>query len=163
MVIARAFLVRTVEVVITRNAELTCPDDDCLDKLMAAADRRAPERAVGAVKSAISEGSVLEAPEVRQHIRVAPSGVARGSPSIVILALPANGYETVDRARAAERLSPWPIDAAPVHSSIRLGIETPIDGGIEHRFCVTDRNMDPRVGVRRSRLQQQHCMAPVGG
>src|SRR6266849_5592969 len=160
MIIARAFLLRAVEVVIARNAELAGPGDDRLDKLMFAADRRTPERAVRAVKSGIAEGSVLETAEVRQHTGVAPSGVACGCPSIVILALAANGYETVDRARAAERLSPRPIDAAPVHPGVGLGIETPIDLGVEHRFRITDRNVDPRVAVRRSGLQQQHRVAP---
>src|ERR1700737_1429002 len=106
MVIARAFLLRAIEVVIARNAELARTGDDRLDQLMLAADRRTPERAIDAVKGRIAERSVLEAPEIRQYVGVAPPGIASGSPPTVILALGAQRYETVDRARTAERLAP---------------------------------------------------------
>ena len=74
MVIARAFLLGAPsEVVIARNARARPRQrDDRLDELMLPADRRTPERAVHAVKGRIAEGSVLEPPEVRQNIGVAP-------------------------------------------------------------------------------------------
>src|SRR6267154_6166473 len=146
MVIACAFLPGAIEIVIALNAELAGPGDDGLDKLMLAADRRAPERTIDAVKGGIAEGSVLEAPEIGQYIGVAPALVAGGRPSIVILALAADGYEAVDRARAAEGLASRPVDVPIVHSRIGFGIEAPIDLGIEHRLGVADRNVDPRIG-----------------
>src|SRR6202171_770489 len=162
MVIARAFLLRAIEVVIARNAKLARAGDDRLDEFMLAADRRTPERAIDAVKGRIAEGSVLEPPEIRQHLGVAPPGIAGGCPSIVILALAAQRYETVNRARAAERLAARPIDVAAVHPGIGFGIEAPIDASVEHRLRVADRNVDPRIGVGRAGLQQKHRMASVG-
>ena len=106
---------------------------------------------------------MLEPLEVRQDIGIAPTVIARSRPMVVILALAADRDQPVDRARTAERLSARPVDPAAVHSGVGLGVEAPVHASVEHGLGVTDGNVNPRIGVARPCLEQQHRMAAVGG
>ena len=163
MVIADTFLNGAVEVVVARNVELIARGDDGFDQLVFSADGRMPHRTVEAVVSGVAVDRMLEPLEVRQDIGIAPTVIARSRPMVVILALAADRDQPVDRARTAERLSARPVDPAAVHSGVGLGVEAPVHASVEHGLGVTDGNVNPRIGVARPCLEQQHRMAAVGG
>ena len=99
--------------------------------------------------------------KVRQHVGMAPAGIAGPRPAVVIVAMAADVDEAVDRARAAERLAARPVDLPPVHLRLGLGLEAPVVDGVEHRLRVPDRDVDPRVAVGRTGFEQQHRVTPV--
>src|SRR5205085_4127711 len=101
--------------------------DEGLDQLVLAADRRAPDRTVGAMESALALDGVLEALEIGKNVCVAPAGVAGCGPGVVVLALAADGDQAIDRTRASQRFSPRPVDLASIHPSFGLGIKAPVD------------------------------------
>ncbi len=162
MVVAGALLHRAVEVVVAGNAELAGGGNDCVDQRVAAADRRAPERTVSSVIRRVAVDRMLEPLEIRQDVVVAPAGVTRRRPAVVVLALAAHADQPVDRAGATERLAARPVDPSPVHPGIGLGMEAPVVARVEHRFRVPDRNVDPRVVIRWPGLEQQHRVPAVG-
>ena len=112
LVVADAFLRRAVEVVVARNAELAAGLDDRFDQLVLRADVGAHSGPSAPCHSFGAANVVLELAKVRQHVVVAPAGVAERRPVVVVLALPADVDEPVDRARAAERAPARPVDLA---------------------------------------------------
>ncbi len=161
LVVAGAFLPRAVEIVVARDAELAGAGDHRLDERMRHVDVRRPERPVRAVVLARPAHVVLERAKPRKDVREAPSVVARRRPGVVVLALAANGDQAVDRGTAAERAAARPVDPAAVHRGLGLRVEAPVHHRVEHRLGVTDRNVDPRVGVARARLEQQHAVPAI--
>ncbi len=162
LVIPGAFLARAVEIVVARNVELRAAGDDGLDQLMPRGDVRCPERAVGPMPLVGPPHVVLELAEIGQHIAEGPSGIAARRPLVVVLGLAADVDEAVYGARTAQRLAAGPVDLPAIHVRLGLGLEAPVHVRIEHRLRVPDGDVDPRVAIRRSRLEEQDRMAPVG-
>ncbi len=163
LVVAGAFLRRTVEVVVARNPDLGPGRDQRLDQLVLRADVGHPQRAVGAVPLARAAHVVLEPAEVREHVGVRPARVAERGPAVVVVAMAANVDEPVDRARPAQRAAARPVDLATVHPGIGVRLEHPVVDRMEHRLGIPDRHVDPRVAVARARLEEQHRAAGVLG
>ena len=163
LVVADALLPLPVEVVVAGYTELVGCADQRFDQRMSALDVRGPQRAVGAVEFACAAHVVLELAEIGQHVGEAPSGIAERRPMVVIVALAANVDESIDRRRAAQRAPARPIHVAPIHLRLGLGVEAPIQRRMEHRFRVSDRNVDPRIAIARTRFEEQHRVAAIRG
>ncbi len=133
-----------------------------VDQRMAALDVRGPQRAVRAVVFARAAHVVLEAAEPRQHVGERPARVAKRGPRVVVLALTADGDQSVDRRRAAERAAARPVHLASVHPRIGLRVKPPVEDRVEHRLRVADGDVDPRIAVARTGLEQQHRMPAPG-
>src|SRR5690606_33154746 len=99
------------------------------------------------------------APEVGQHLLVRPAGIAEGGPAVEALALAAHVQQAVDRARSAEHAPAGLLDAPAAEPGLRLGLEFPVDARVEHRLAVPERNVDPRVRVPGTRLEEQDAVA----
>ena len=76
---------------------------------------------------------------------------------VVVLVLAADVDQAVDRARAAQRLAARPVDAAPVHVRVGVGLEAPVVARAPHRLAVADRQVDPSERSRRAGFEQQHA------
>ena len=114
LVEARALLGRAVEIVVARIAALLRGLDEGLGERMPVAhvgDAKRPARAVVVVGAALV---VLGHAEVRQHVLMAPAGVAELAPMVEVLGLAADVDQAVDRARSAERLAARRDDVAAV-------------------------------------------------
>ncbi len=161
--VAGAVLPRAVEVVGARNAELAGGGDQGLDERVPPGDVGDRERPVAAVVLARAAGVRLRLDEVAQGLARVPAVGAERLPAVEILRLPADLDQPVDRARAAERAAARRVDLAAVQVRLRLGVEPPVEHRVEHRLAVADRDVDPRVAVRRPRFQQQGGALPVRG
>ncbi len=93
------------------------------------------------------------APEVRQHVGVAPAAVAALRPGVEIGALAAIVDHAVERARSAEHASLRGRDAPPAAAGGRLGGELPRVGGVEQHLDEAGRHVDERMPVRRPGFQ----------
>jgi hypothetical protein len=76
--------------------------------------------------------------------------------------LAAHIQQSVDRARAAQHLSTRLEHLAAVQARLRFGLVHPVDGFFLEQFCVAERDVNPDIGVLRSRLEQQHGVLAVG-
>jgi hypothetical protein len=70
-----------------------------IGQLWIAADRDRPAGAVGVVVEVLV---VLKAPEGREYVVERPPGAARSSPSVVVVAVPAQRHDAVDRRTATD-------------------------------------------------------------
>jgi hypothetical protein len=77
---------------------------------------------------------VLGLAEIRQHVGVAPARIAEIAPAIVILVLPANVEETVDRGRSAEHLAARLPDPPVARAHLRLAGIKPVHLGLVKCF-----------------------------
>ncbi len=156
-----AFLLRPVDVVVARNAQLHRAGDEAVAELAVVrrvADSQRPARAVIAVRPAFL---VLRPLEIGQHVVVGPTGIAELPPLVVVGTVAANVEQAVDRARPAQHLAARPLQRTAAEAGVRLGFETPVVFRVVHGFEIADRNMDPRVPVAAARLEQQHPRARV--
>jgi hypothetical protein len=85
------------------------------------------ERTVVAVKAVVQVLVALGPLEVRQHIVVAPAGIAELPPMIVVSRLAAHIDHGIDRARAANETAARPIHAPAFHRRLRRGFVTPVE------------------------------------
>src|SRR5205085_5478853 len=93
----------------------------------------------------------LDALEERQHIAIAPAGIAHLRPGVEVLRLAAHEGHAVDRARAAEQATARHRDAAALGVGLRLRRIEPVGGGIGDQPRRADRKPRPRI-ARWSRL-----------
>src|SRR5262249_60267562 len=84
-------------------------------------------------------------------------------PGVVVLTLPADVAETVDRRGAAQPLAAWREHAPAVERRLGLRLIGPVDIGAREQLPVAEWNVDPEVRVARARFEQQHGAAPVSG
>ncbi len=115
-------------------------------------------RAAIAVEFVGTARVVLRLAEVGQHRLPVPALAATLTPLIVIGVIAAHVDHAVDRAGATENLAARLIHDAVVEVRLRLGIEHPVHSRIDEGLGVTERNVDPRVGVLAAGLQQQNAM-----
>ena len=158
LVIARAFLRGAVEIVVARIARFDRGRDKGLGERMLVAHVGHAERPAGAVEIVSAALVVLGFAEVRQHVIVAPAGIAELAPVIEVLGLTADVDQSVDRARAAERLAARRDDVAAVTLRLRLGLVAPVVTPVGEQLAVAERNVQPWMAVSGTRLQQQHAM-----
>ena len=153
--VARAFLLRSVDVVVARDTDLLRAGDERIAHVAPhphVADR---ERTAGTVPLVRPSLLVLGLDEVGQHVVERPACVPELTPVIEVLRLAADVEQSVDRAGAAEDLPARPVEAAPVERRLRFGLVAPIRGRIVHGLEVADWYVDPGIGILAAGLEQQ--------
>src|SRR5690242_14864430 len=126
LVKADAFLRRSVEIVVAREAALLRGLDigQCQRMVVARIrHRQRPARAVQVVGSALV---VFRLAEVGQNVLEAPADVAELTPVVKVLSLAADVDQTVDRARSTQNLAARLDHLAAVTTRLRYGLETPV-------------------------------------
>ena len=159
LVVAAALLLRAVEVGIARNAGLHARLHHGIGKLEAARLIRHIQRPADAVELIGAVGLVLGLLEVRQNGIPIPSLAAALPPFIVVGVMAAHIHHAVDRTGAAERLAARQIQPAVGELRLRHGLELPVHRRIDIGLGEPKRDMDPRIAVGRTGLQQQHAVA----
>ena len=156
-----AFLRRAVEIGICRDPALRRGGDKGFRQRIGVAPVRHRQRAADAVILVGAALLVLGSPEIGQHVFIAPAGIAALAPAIVILVLSANVQQAVDRTRAAEHLAARLKHLAPAQARFGLGLVHPVDGFLLEQLAVSERHVDPDVGVLWAGLEQQHRLLAV--
>ena len=167
LVIAGAFLRRSIEIVIARIAALHRRFDIGDGQRMPVAQVRDRERPAGSMEFIRAAFVVLRLAEIGQDVVEAPAGIAELPPKVEVLRLSADIDQTVDRTRAAENLAARRDDLAVVATGLRLGRVAPVITAIGEKPAEAKRNMKPGMPVVGARLQQQHAVParrsqPVG-
>ena len=111
---------------------------------------------------ALAEEMILQPPEQRQHVVIAPAGEAELAPVIVIGGLSAHRDHGVDGGRAADHLAARIGQRPAVEPGLRLGLEHPVRAGIADRKEVADRDVKPDPVVVAAGLQDQHAVFRIG-
>ena len=152
-----AFLDGAVVVGVARDAEA----DGALDEGLA--QRVAPlQVGDGQIAVAAAEGRVavaqapLHAPEVGQHVGVAPAAVAELRPGVEVHALAAVVDVAVDRAGAAERLAARGEDAPAAGPFAGLHAVEPVHAGVVEGLDEAGGYVDERMPVARPGLEHEH-------
>src|SRR5215831_17123806 len=83
-----------------------------------------------------------------------PATVAELAPMVEILGLTTNINHAVDRTGAAEHPAARVEDRAPIDAGVWLGPETPGQGRVVEQFDVAGGDVDQRVSVAPTRLDQ---------
>jgi hypothetical protein len=104
---------------------------------------------------------VLGLLEVRQDVVITPPAVAALAPAIVVLVLPANIKQAVDGARPAQNLATGLKHRPPVQPRLGLGLVHPVDGFFLEQPAISERHVDPEIGVLRTGFEQQHRILAV--
>ncbi len=159
---AGAFLRRAIEIGIGGNADLGRCLHEGFRQRIVMPPVRDRQRTAGAVILTRAALLVFRPLEIRQHVVIAPTGIAVLTPAVVILVLPAHIEQTIDRARTAQHFSAGLKDLAPVQFRLGLGLVHPVDGFFLEQLAVAERHMDPDIGVPGSRFEQQHRVLAVG-
>src|SRR6185437_7048289 len=160
--ITNAFLIAGIEIVSPPNAKLVGAANDRLHQFALFRNVRGPERPIAAVRAARATAIVLGALEVGQHALPIPAAISELRPCVIVLALSSDEDQPVDRTRTAKATASRPVDLAPAHIWLFVGIEAPIIGLVEHGLPVTDGNVDPQIVVLGACLEQQNLVAAVG-
>ena len=158
-----AVLLGAVEIPVQPVARLLRAGDEGVVQFVAGPQIRNAQRTAGAVMLVGTALLMLGAPEIGQHILVRPTGIAELAPQIKILPLAADVDQPVDRARSSEHFAARPQHAPPTQFGERLGLEHPGDLWVEDVSVEPGGDVDPRIAVLTTRLQQQHAGSAVGG
>ena len=137
--------------------------DDRVTGLRPLGHRRGGEVPLRAVNFGLFTGPPLGALEERQDVVPTPAAIAELRPVVVILRLAADVDEPVDRRRAAEHAAARIGDGAAVRAGIGLGLEAPGEPLVLKQLHIADRNMNERVPVATSGLDQDHASGRVFG
>ncbi len=119
------------------------------------------QRAAGTMEIVSAALLVFRFLEIRQNVFKTPSAVAMLAPAIIILVLPADIKQAVDRTRSAQNLAARLKDGSPVQSRFRFGLVHPVDGLILEQPAISERHMNPEVGILGTGFQQQHRILSV--
>ena len=156
-------LLGAVEIPVELVAGLLCSGDKGVMQFVAGPQIGDAQWSAGAVMLVGAALLMLGAPEIGQHILVRPTGIAELAPQIKILPLAADVDQPVDRARSSEHFAARPQHAPPTQFGERLGLEHPGDLWVEDVSVEPGGDVDPRIAVLATRLQQQHAGSAVGG
>ena len=126
LVDAEAFLLGAVEVVANPELRLARALQKHLPDGVIRLQSGDVKRTALAVIFAVEFGIVLRAPEVGQHIRVGPAGVAERGPMVVVGAVAADIDHGIYRAGAAKPLAARLVADAVVEPLLRHGVESPV-------------------------------------
>ena len=153
---------RAVEIGIARQPELDARLDPRVAVRVVVAQVRDAELARRAVIGARAACVALDAPEVGQHVDVAPPVCALGCPVVEVLVLAANEDQAVDRRRAADHAPARPHDVAAGGAFGRNGIEEPRETRVVDRAEVADRQVQPEIAIRAAGFEQQDARLRIG-
>ena len=155
---ARALL--AVEVGIERKARLLGRFDEAVGERQDGAVVLDLERAALAAHLGVAAlHVVLGLLEVGQHVVVAPAAIAHLRPAVEVGRRAAHIEHAVDRARAAHDPAARPFHAALAGALLGLGREVPVDQRISDQRAHAGRNVDHRMPVARTGLEQDHRRA----
>ena len=104
----------------------------------------------------------LRAPEIRQHVCIAPSRRALRLPSFEVERIAANVDQAVDRGGAAQYLAARRVHAPAVQMGLRLRVMEPVVARHVHRNRERRGHLDEHRPIRAAVLEQQHGAAAVG-
>ena len=110
-------------------------------------------RKVSSALSGSGGHAPLAAPEVGQHVGIAPAAIAALRPAVEVEPLAAIVDVAVDRARAAQRLAARRGDAPAAGPFAGLGGVEPVHRRIDQRVHEAGRDMDEGMPVARPRLE----------
>ena len=122
---------------------------------------RRRERAAVAAPGVGRPTKAFRAPEVGQHVAVAPAGRALRFPALEIERMAAHIDEAVDRRRAAENLAARAGDAPAVEIGLGLAHIAPIVGLHIHRDRQRRRHLDEEGAVRPAIFEHEDARAAV--
>ena len=157
-----AFLGRAVEVGIGGNAGFRRRHHKGFGKRIGVPPVGHRQRAADTVKLVGAALLVFRLLEIGQHVVIAPTGIATLPPAIIVLVLAANVEQAVDRTRSAQHLAARLEYCPPIQSRLRFGLVHPVDGLVLEQLAISERHVDPEIGILRTGLQQQHRIAAVG-
>ena len=122
-----AKLYGTIEIRIERQAGLLrCLNENMTERIGIGAFGDI-ERALGAVKAVAQALVALGFLEIRQHVVVAPAGIAELAPVIVVGRLAPHIDHGIDRTRPANEPAARPIHPPPLHRRLWRGFVSPIE------------------------------------
>ncbi len=156
-----AFLCRAVEVRILGYAGLCRRRNECRGEGIGKVQIGNWLRAADAVEIVGAALLVLRFLEIRQDVVIAPAQVAALAPAVVILVLAANVKQAVDRTRSAQHLAARLKHRSPFQPRFGLGLVHPVDGLFLEQLAISERHMDPGIGVFRAGLKQQYRILSV--
>jgi hypothetical protein len=119
------------------------------------------QRAANPVKIIRAAMLVFGFLEIGQHVVKAPAMVAVLTPAVVVLVLTADIEQAVDRTRSAQHLAARLKHASPVQSRLRLGLVHPVDGLLLEQPAISERHVNPKVGIPWAGLEQQHRISSI--
>ena len=159
-----AFLARAVVVGVARDPQPDRTLDEGLAQRIAPVEighRNGP--VASAVCVVTGPEPALAAAEIRQHVGIAPAGIAALGPAVEIHPLATVVDMAVDRARSAERLAAGRRNDPAAGPVARFGLVEPVDPRVDQGPHETGRDVDEQVPVRRSGLEQAHARPRLGG
>ena len=159
LVIAATFLTCAIEVGIARNASLHAGLQHGVCQFQAFRLITHVQRSADAVELIGAMRLVLRLLEERQDGIPVPIFAASLAPFIVIAVAAAYIHHAVDRAAAAERLATRQIQFPTAELRLWLGLEPPVHRWIDVGLGEAERDVDPRIAVRRPGFQEQHTVA----
>src|SRR5450631_2647863 len=153
---------RAVKIRIARQSELDAGFHPCRGCAVTGTKVGNPEFAEAAVILALAAAITFVAAEIRQQLAITPSFGAEPFPIVEVLVLTANEDQAVDRRRSAQHTTAGPDDRAATGALARLGDEEAGKTLIENRPVVSDRELEPKIAIGPTGLQQQHAARWIG-
>ena len=154
--IARALVIAAIEIVRARDAGLPGRGLEGVQDCPAHARRFHPPFAARAMQRIGAQIVILGFFEVRQDFIPAPAHATRLAPAVIIRGLTAHIDHAVDGRTAAQHPAARIIYSAAIQPGLGFGLEAPVHLRVADTIEITDRDMDPGVGVLAAGLQQQH-------
>ena len=155
-----ALLPRAVEVRVVLVAGLPRGLDHRVHERVHRAALGHAERSAHAVEGVLAALVVLGAPEVRQHVVVAPAVEPHRGPLVVVGAVAADVDHRVDRARPADHAAARQVEPAVAEAWLLLAEQIPVETRLEHRG-ERGRRADLVRTVRAARLEQRDAHVGV--
>ena len=125
--------------------------------------RRHAQRAVLAVIGIGRALAVLGAPEVGQHVGIAPAAAARLRPAVIVARMAAHIHHAVDGGGAAQHAAARMAEPPVVEIRLRLGRVGPVEAVVGEQPPEARRHVDRPVAIDRPRFQQQDAHIRVLG
>ncbi|MEH2516202.1 hypothetical protein V1279_001775 [Bradyrhizobium sp. AZCC 1610] len=160
--IAHPFIVAGVEIRNAPDAHFLGGVADRVENGPGQPRRLDPPAAAGAVMFALAEEMILQPPEQRLYVVIAPAGQAELPPVIVIGGLSAHRDHGVDGGGAADHLAARIGKRPPVEPGLCLGLEHPVRARIADRKEIADRDVKPDPVVVAAGLEDQHAVFRIG-
>src|SRR5215831_13332353 len=159
-----ALLDLAVVVGVAGDARLNCALDEGITQWVAPVDVGDGESSVAAAKDRIAVADApFHAPEIGEHVGIAPAAVAELRPGVEVHGLATVVDVAVDGARAAECLAAWGKDAPPARPRARLHAVEPVHARIMVGLDEAGGDVDVGVPITRACLEDAHrCLAVRG-
>ena len=152
-----------IDVLTELQADLLPGLDRGLAQLRLVRGARGEQRPALAVHGVGLALPVLRLLEDRLDIVPRPAAVAELAPMVEILRLATDIDQAIDRTGTAEHPPARKVDGATRRAGIRLGLVAPGQGRMFQQLHIAGGNMDQRIPVAPTGLDQQHAIVGVLG